>query len=175
MLKKTITFEDLDGNEVTEDFYFNLGKAELAEMALSVEGGLEEYLRTIIKANENSVILAAFKDIIAKSVGQRSEDGRRFIRDADIVGAFMESAAYGELLIELVSDVNKASEFVNGILPASVTRGRPVEDVRPKEYTEKELLEMSQAEFDRVVGTDPRSMTRDHMVIAMQRRTRQPA
>ena len=33
MLKKTITFEDLDGNLVTDDFYFHLSKAEIAEIA----------------------------------------------------------------------------------------------------------------------------------------------
>ena len=45
MLKKTITYIDYDDNERTEDFYFNLSKAELLEMEWSVEGNFT----TVIK------------------------------------------------------------------------------------------------------------------------------
>jgi len=78
MLKKTITYKDLDGNDVTEDFYFNLNKAEIAEMEMMEAGGLSTKLRRIVETNDQREIMIAFKSIIMQTIGRRSEDGRRF-------------------------------------------------------------------------------------------------
>lgn len=117
MIKKTITYTDYKGNERTEDFWFNLTKAELMEMELSSEGGLSEYIDRIIKSQNTSEIVAIFKKLILKSYGEKSEDGRRFMKGEEISRAFSETEAYSELFMELASDADKASAFVNGIIP----------------------------------------------------------
>lgn len=120
MLKKTITFDDLDGNPVTEDFYFRLNKAEIAELELSSEGGLQGQLKEIIEAKDGKAIIEKFKEIIRMSVGRRSEDGRRFIKNDEIADEFMQTNAYSELFIELVSDADAAANFIKGIIPSDV-------------------------------------------------------
>lgn len=117
MLKKTITFNDLDGKPITEDFYFNLSKAEIAEMELSQKGGLGEYLKKIVAAEDGKELVSLFKDLLQKSVGKRSEDGRRFIKNQDIINDFMQTNAYSELFIELATNSDSASKFITGIVP----------------------------------------------------------
>lgn len=177
LLKETITFEDVDGNSVTEDFYFNLSKSELVEMTLSVKGGFDEYLKSVLSSDDGGVIMAAFKDILAQSVGERSQDGRSFMKSDDYTKRFLQSNAYEELFVRLVTDADYAAKFVNGIVPKDMERliGRKVEDVKPHEYSEQDLLAMSQEAFEGVVGTDPRKMSREHLIIAARRRNRQPA
>lgn len=117
MLKKTITFQDLDGNEITEDFYFNLSKAEIAEMEVSFEGGLLSHLKRIIADQNGSAIIASFKEIILKSVGRRSEDGRRFIKSQEIIDEFMQTDAYSVLFMEVATDAEASAAFVRGLMP----------------------------------------------------------
>lgn len=174
MLKKTITFANFDGEEVTEDFYFNLTKAELAEMFLSHEGGdMIEYLQDIVAAENGKEVIAAFKKIIRAAVGERSEDGKRFVKTEEITDNFMQSEAYSELFMTLLQDPNAMAEFVKGIVPANMVRD--IEDhelpAEEKEYSDEDLLGMSDAEFARVAGTDPKDMTKRHLQIAFQRKT----
>jgi hypothetical protein len=170
MLKKTITFEDLDGNQTTKDFYFNLSKAELLEMKMT--NGLEEYLRSVVTSSDGSVVMAAFKDLIGRAVGERTESGR-FIKSPEITADFLSSDAYSELLMSLVSDDNNSIDFFNGIVPKDLAAAVQADSKR--EYSAEELLTMDQDEFDRIAGTDPNKMSRDHLLVAMQRRNRQPA
>ncbi len=117
MYKKTITYTDYDGNERTEDFYFNLNKAELMEMQLSEEGGYEKMLERIIAEQDTRKIIDIFKDIIKKSYGQKSLDGRKFVKNQEVLDDFMASAAYPELFMELASNEQEAAKFVQGIMP----------------------------------------------------------
>lgn len=118
MLKKTITFKDLDGNDVTEDFYFNLSKAELAELELSRQGGLTAYLATLTKDSTNGPeIIETFKTLITMTVGRRSEDGRRFIKNQEITDEFLQSDAYSEFFMELITDPDASETFARGIMP----------------------------------------------------------
>lgn len=117
MLKRTITYEDYDGNTHTEDFYFNLSKAELIEIEASTPGGVAAKLEKISKDNNGAEIIKTFKDIILKSYGVKSEDGKRFIKSEEISRAFEETEAYSELFYELALDADKAAAFVNGIMP----------------------------------------------------------
>lgn len=117
MLKKTITYEDYDGNTHTEDFYFNLSKAELIEIEASVPGGVAAKLEKIAKDKNGTEIINTFKDIILKSYGIKSEDGKRFIKSEEISKAFEETEAYSELFYELAVDADKAAAFINGIMP----------------------------------------------------------
>lgn len=118
MLKKTITYTDYNGNSRTEDFYFNLTKAEIAEMETSVDGGLSALLEKIIKEMQPKALVEIFKDIILKSYGEKSLDGKRFIKNQELRDAFVQSEAYSELFMELSSNAEAASAFINGIIPS---------------------------------------------------------
>lgn len=117
MIKKTITYCDFDGNEVTEDFYFNLTKAELIEFNYNSKGGAEQLLQKIVASNDTKQILEQFKILVSKAVGKRSEDGKRFIKTQEITDDFIYSEAYSEILMELLHDAAYAAEFTKGILP----------------------------------------------------------
>jgi hypothetical protein len=117
MLKKTITYEDYDGNTFTEDFYFNLSKAEIIEIEASVPGGVAAKLEKMSKEGNASEIIKTFKDFILKSYGVRSEDGKKFIKSEELSKEFEETEAYSELFYELATNAEKASAFLNGIMP----------------------------------------------------------
>lgn len=233
MIKKTITYDDFNGVSVTENFYFNLSKAELAEMELSQEGGMESYLQKIVAAKDGKSIIESFKWILGKTVGKRSEDGKHFQKSEQITQDFLNSNAYSELFMALITDNDQAVEFIRGIVPsdmsgkldknldvvqlpasvqAELRQADPVmfgstepevltvadfteaelvtmsadnlyllyagkltnkKEAKPlTEYTRDELMHMPQTEFDKLVGTDPRKMSRLHLIIAMQRKTR---
>lgn len=118
MLKLTRTYLDFNGLSRTEDFYFNLTQAEITEMELSVDGGLVEMINRITAAKDGKQIIALFKDIVLRSYGEKSPDGRRFIKNQEIRDAFAQTNAYSDLFMELATDAKKASEFVAGIIPA---------------------------------------------------------
>lgn len=120
MIKKTITYTDYDGNERTEDFHFNLTKAELVEMQASTDGGLENKINKIVNSKDTKEIMNLFKDIILKSYGVKSDDGRRLIKTPAVVEEFTQTEAYSELFIELASDADAASAFINGVIPTSL-------------------------------------------------------
>lgn len=117
MLKKTLTYTDYDNNERTEDFYFNLTKAELTEMELSTSGGLETRIRKIIATQDIPEIVVIFKELILKSYGEKSPDGKRFIKSKEISEAFSQTEAYSDLFMKLATDADAAADFVNGITP----------------------------------------------------------
>lgn len=119
MLKKTITYTDYNGNERTEDFYFNLTEAEIMEMEMSTAGGLAESIQRIAAAQDAPSIIKIFKDIVLKAYGVKSADGKRFIKNSAIREEFEQTEAYSKLFMELATDENAAAEFVNGIVPAA--------------------------------------------------------
>ena len=122
MLKKTVTYVDYNGVERTEDFYFNLTKAEVAEMEMSVQGGFSKMLEEIIASKDNVQIVNLFKQMVLKSYGEKSPDGRRFIKSEEIAQAFAQTEAYSEIFMELALNEDKAAEFVNGIMPANLDK-----------------------------------------------------
>ena len=122
MLKKTVTYVDYNGLERTEDFYFNLTKAEVAEMELSVQGGFSKMLEEIVASKDNVQIVNLFKQMVLKSYGEKSPDGRRFIKSDEIAQAFAQTEAYSEIFMELALDEKKAADFVNGIMPANLDK-----------------------------------------------------
>lgn len=124
MLKKTIAYTDYDGNERKEDFYFNLTKAELVELDMGTTGGLEKMIQKIIETKDQPRIMELFKKIILLAYGEKSADGRRFVKiDKDghkLADDFAQTEAYSELFMELATNDNAASAFVNGIIPANL-------------------------------------------------------
>lgn len=133
MYKKTITYTDYNGDQKTEDFYFNVTKAELMEMEMEKDGGMAEYLTTLVESTNPKEIIAVIKDLIRRSIGKKSEDGRRFIKNQEIVDDFMQTEAYSELFMEFASDAEEAARFVNGIVPnevAAAAKKKSEEDKR---------------------------------------------
>lgn len=118
MLKKIIKYTDFNDVEREEEFYFNLSKAEIAEMEMSVNGGLSEMIKKIVSAKDAPSIIKLFKNLILKSYGVKSDDGKRFIKSEELSNEFAQTEAYSILFMELASDSDKASDFVNGIIPA---------------------------------------------------------
>lgn len=127
MLKKTITYTDYNGTTRKEDFYFNLTQAEVTELEVSVEGGLVEQINRIVAAQNGKVIIETFKDIILRAYGEKSPDGRRFIKNQEVRDAFAQTEAYSKLFMELATDAKAASEFVNGIVPPKTEKVTPAD------------------------------------------------
>jgi hypothetical protein len=156
MYKKEIHFEDLDGNPTSEVFYFNLSRAELAEMEMFEEGGMKARLETIIASNDPKQIVTEFKKLILASHGQRSGDNKHFIKNEEITQMFAGTDAYSELLYEMYTNANAAAEFMNGIVPKQPQDHKnildtplPIEDVKPADdlvgKSVEELREMLRA------------------------------
>ena len=126
MLKKTVTYTDYNGNSRTEDFYFNLTSAELTDMQLSAEGGLDKMIEKIVNAQDIPAIAGVFKDLLLKSYGERSADGKYFFKkDKDgrpLADMFAQSEAYSVLYMELARDDKAAVAFFNGIVPQDLLK-----------------------------------------------------
>lgn len=117
MLKKTITYTDYDGNERTEHFYFNLTEDEIISMELSAEGGLSKKIENIVSAQNNHQIYKLFREMIINAYGEKSPDGRRFMKSKEITDNFLQTEAFSVLIRELGSNAETAQAFVNGIIP----------------------------------------------------------
>lgn len=117
MIKKTITYKDYDDMERTETFMFGLTEAEVIEMNLITPGGMDKMLTTISEKKDIPAMIRNFKMFILKSYGEKSADGRRFMKSEELSHAFEETPAYNILFTELCQDAKKAADFINGILP----------------------------------------------------------
>lgn len=120
MLKKTITYTDYNGLERTEDFYFNLTEAELQKMDMFREGGLQAYMERALSRQDSQAIGKFVEAFIRASYGEKSPDGRRFVKSEELSTEFEQTEAYSKLWIELGSDENEAFEFVKGVVPDSL-------------------------------------------------------
>lgn len=117
MLCKTIKYTDYNGNEREEDYLFNLSKAECMEMELSTNGGMEQMIKRIISEKDNEKIVNLFKNIILKAYGVKSPDGKYFRKSPEISADFAATEAYSVLFMELSTDADAASKFINAVLP----------------------------------------------------------
>lgn len=122
MLKRTITYTDYNGVQRTEDFFFNLTKAEIMEMELGTTGGMADMISKIVAAQDTPSIIKIFKEILLKSFGEKSADGKRFIKTKELTDAFSQTEAYSMLFMELATDSDAAAKFVNGIIPSDVAK-----------------------------------------------------
>lgn len=144
MIKKTITYTDYNGNPRTENFYFGLNKAEILDMELSVTGGMRQLLQMIIDKQDVPKIIDAFKKIIKVSYGEKSPDGRRFIKSPELTEAFVQTEAYSELYMELISNAEAAAAFINGIVPAEISR--KMQEMEEPENKDANLLHVVTSE-----------------------------
>lgn len=129
MFKKVATYTDYNGVERTENFYFNLTQAEILEMELSTTGGLSAMIQGVIDAKDTPQLIKIFKELVLKSYGEKSADGRRFIKTPELTEAFAQTEAYSDIFMELATDEKAAAAFVQGITPKGLekyTEGQPV-------------------------------------------------
>lgn len=124
MITKKIKYTDYNGVQREENFLFNLSKAELMEMEMGTSGGLTEMIQKIIETQDQPSIIKIFKELVLKAYGEKSADGKRFVK-TDVNGnplsiAFSETEAYSILFMELATDAKAAAAFVNGIIPSDL-------------------------------------------------------
>lgn len=158
MIKKTMTYETFDGELATEDFYFNLSKAELLDMELTT-GGFQKMITKLIDTQDRKGIVAIFKDILDLSYGVRSEDGRRFYKSDEILAEFKASQAYSDLYFELATSEEAGAEFINGVIPANL-----------REQVSAEESKNEAAEP--IAKKKPQDMSREELISAMREKTR---
>lgn len=120
MLKKSITYTDLNDVVRTEDFYFNLSKPEIVKMQTSTKGGYDVQLKSMAADMDGKKVMDFFEELVMKSYGEKSDDGRRFIKSAELSEAFMQTPAYEALFEELITDDQAAAKFVNAIMPPDI-------------------------------------------------------
>lgn len=135
MIKKTITYTDYNGVERTENFYFNLSKAEVMEMEMSADGGMAASVQKIVDARDAPAIIRVFKDLVLKAYGVKSDDGRRFMKTkpdgSRYADDFKETEAYSQIFMELATDTDAASKFINGIIPADLAQQAAQQNALP--------------------------------------------
>lgn len=119
MFKKTIKYTDYNGVERSEAFYFNLSPADLIDMEVE-SGGYKQMLQNIIESQDVVSLMKAFKDIIRRSYGVKSTDGKHFVKTDENFLEFQSTPAYSEMIMEFINDTDKAIEFVNGVMPTNV-------------------------------------------------------
>ena len=122
MYRYTTTYKDYNDFERTEDFFFNLNKAEIMEMQFTTEGGLEQRLKRIMAANDVPTLVAIFKDLLLRSYGIKSDDGRHFLKSEEIRIKFECSPVYSELFMKLATDDVEAAKFINQVVPSDVAK-----------------------------------------------------
>ena len=131
MIKKTVTYDDYNGFSRTEDFYFNLTMAEVMEMQLSTVGGLDTMLKKLVATNDMPSIIKVFKELVLKAYGEKSPDGRRFIKNDELRAEFEQTEAYSIIFMELATDDKAAAEFINGIVPKDLADQANLKEVAP--------------------------------------------
>jgi hypothetical protein len=183
MLKKTITYPTLDGEKITEDFYFNLTKAELIEMEVSAEGGFKSHLERIIASRNGAEIISEMKRLILLSYGVKSDDGKRFIKSQQLRDEFSQTEAFSELFMDLATNAGAAAQFITGVIPKDLAEdveklsiAKEVNLPEPsksfEDYTEEELIKMPSKQFDNLLPANMHDWTRQQLTIAFRRKTK---
>lgn len=121
MLKLTRTYDDFDGNSRTEDFYFNISKAELIKLESTTPGGFEALVKRITNSKDQTQLFTIFAELVELAYGEKSPDGRRFIKTQEVKDNFLQTQAYSDIFTELATDDEKAIAFIKGILPPDIS------------------------------------------------------
>lgn len=190
MLKYPITFKNLDGEPITRNFYFNLSVPEITELEAGMAGGISEHWVDLVERKDTGGILLALKNIVSMAYGVRDDDGITFNKSEEISRRFLQSDAYSVLFIELFGPQAANDAFFNwlkAVVPPEALEHMPselpvkeavsdgkavVERTKAEEFSKAELLAMTDEKFSELAGTDPSKMTRDVLLVAMQRKER---
>lgn len=139
MLKKIIEYTDYNGNVRKETFYFNMSKAELMEQEMSVNGGYSEMVQRITEAQDMPTLMKLIRELVLGAYGEKSADGKRFIKSKELSEAFSQTEAYSSLMMELMTDSKAAAQFVVGIMPSDLAaKAKPEIDAKILEITGSE-------------------------------------
>ncbi len=139
MYKKTIKYTDYNGEEREEDFYFNLNKAEIVDMQLSVNGGFDEYIKRITAERDTAKLIKLFKELVLRSYGEKSIDGKRFIKDAEKTLEFTQTEAFSEFYVLLATNTDEAVAFIKGIFPSSPELNKEIDRIVSEEVKKVEM------------------------------------
>lgn len=137
MIKKTVNYNDLDGNPVSEVLNFHLNAAELIELQMSETGGFGNMIQQIVDSENNKEIIATFKKILLMSYGKRKPDGRGFTKSDELSKQFSQSEAYSALFVELSTDSDSAIAFINALIPEEA---REMGRTKPQDHIEKQTV-----------------------------------
>lgn len=130
MLKKTIEFNDWNDVPHKEDFYFNLTRTEILNMQLETNGGLDALLERMIQTQDQAQLIVFFQDLIKRSYGVKSVDGRKFVKNDEVFEDFKSTPAYDVLYMELATDSKKAAAFINGLMPREIMSQISADDLK---------------------------------------------
>lgn len=120
MLKKEVSYVDYDNNKRTDTIYFNMTKAEIAAMQVKMDGKYIDYLKDLVAGNHIEKLFNVFRNLVLDSYGVKSEDGRRFVKSAELRADFEASIPFSDMLVDLITDPDKMSAFTRAILPADM-------------------------------------------------------
>ena len=135
MLKKMIKYTDYNGFEREEPFYFNLTKAEIMKMELSTDGGFAEFIAKIVQTKDNKELVKLFDNFILTAYGEKSDDGKHFMKSEGISARFAATEAYSNLFMELLTDTKAATDFINGLAPIDT----PIDQEQAKKFLEEKM------------------------------------
>lgn len=122
MLKKTVTYEDYNGQTVTEDLYFNISPIEMAKLNNSYPQGAANYFKKISESQDPLKMMEVISDIVLLAYGVKSEDGKHFTKNKEIKDEFEQSAAFIALITELLTTESAGVEFMTSILPSNLVK-----------------------------------------------------
>ncbi len=123
MIKQTVTYIDYDGTQRTEDKYFHMTKRELIKWETeSGSGGMDKFIEKIIETEDRKTLIEMFDDLILRAYGEKSIDGRSFVKTPELRKEFEDSACYDQLFMDLIQDTDKLTTFVNGLIPEGLPK-----------------------------------------------------
>ena len=143
MYKQTLTYEDFNGDTVTESHHFNLSKREIKDLFIETPNFVDDFLsafdtKPVIDKKTNKPVIdpetgevvvelvdrreaaKAIDYIVDLSYGVKTEDGKRFIKSKELLDTFKTTGFYDELMIQLIIDQELATNFFNGIFPKEI-------------------------------------------------------
>lgn len=117
MFTVNVTYIDFDDQEYTERLYFNMTKVEFMRWQAESGDNLTERMKTALEKHDSSKIMDYFEELIRRSYGEKSDDGKRFVKDPQKTRDFMTSAAYDELFWRITQNQEECNAFMRGVLP----------------------------------------------------------
>jgi hypothetical protein len=125
MFKETFEFKDYFGVDRKEDHYFQLSEPEVMQLNFSSVGNLKDTVEKITQEQDGGRIISLFEQIIQKAHGERSEDGRLFIKNKEALERFIYSPVYSMMYMKLATDADYAARFLREILPKDMKKEMP--------------------------------------------------
>ena len=116
MLKKTISYTNFNGEERTEDFFFHLSTPEITRMQIKFKGDIAEYAKKLQQAGDQDGMITFVEELMLSSYGEKTDDGKSFIKTKEVRTKFEYSQAYAELFEELLTSPQKAQQFGQGLV-----------------------------------------------------------